>query len=166
MFFRLSKKDDILITNKMNVTELTNGVYPECHWIISFMVYAFLVVNLSSIRWSLKNLTKAFNYQGCSQPWYTRRGKEKRPSLYKETALVFEFLCNWEWSMNKTLGSGCRLSCTLMRSMVPSLLHPRKVSLYALLSSIEYLPWFHGMKRSLSVILSGFSSFQGWKVNV
>ena len=38
---RLSKKENILIINLRNITNFTNAVYPECHWVISFMVYAF-----------------------------------------------------------------------------------------------------------------------------
>ena len=32
------------------MTKFTNAIYPEYHWVISFMVYAFHWVNVSSIR--------------------------------------------------------------------------------------------------------------------
>ncbi len=35
---------------KRNITKLTKTVYPEYHWVITFMVYAFYMVNVSSIR--------------------------------------------------------------------------------------------------------------------
>ena len=41
MLLRLSKKRNILIINKRNITERDNAVYPEYHWVTSFMVYAF-----------------------------------------------------------------------------------------------------------------------------
>ena len=50
MLLRLLKKENILIINKRNVTKLTNGVKPECHWVLSFMVRSFHEVNVSSIR--------------------------------------------------------------------------------------------------------------------
>ncbi len=46
---RLSKKENVLIINKKNISKLTNAVYPEYHRVISFMVYAFQGVNVTSI---------------------------------------------------------------------------------------------------------------------
>ena len=53
---RLSKKENVLIINKMNITKLTNAVYSESYWVTSLMVYAFHGVNISSIRCILKQL--------------------------------------------------------------------------------------------------------------
>ncbi len=50
MLFRLSKKENILIINKRIFTKLTKAVYPGSHSVISFMVYAFHMVNVSLIR--------------------------------------------------------------------------------------------------------------------
>ena len=50
MLLRFSKKENILIINKRNITEFTNADYPEFHCIILFIVYAFHMVNVSFIR--------------------------------------------------------------------------------------------------------------------
>ena len=50
MLLRLSKTENIWIINKGNITKLTDAVYPEYHWLISFMVYAFHMVKVSQIR--------------------------------------------------------------------------------------------------------------------
>ena len=42
---------NILIINERNTTKHTNAVYPEYHGVISFMVYAFHIINVSSIRY-------------------------------------------------------------------------------------------------------------------
>ena len=34
MLLRLSKKENILVINKRNITKLANAVYPEYHWVI------------------------------------------------------------------------------------------------------------------------------------
>ncbi len=44
------RKKNILIINKRNITKINKAVYPEYHWVLSFMVYAFHRVNVSSIR--------------------------------------------------------------------------------------------------------------------
>ncbi len=44
------KEEIIVIINKRNVTQLANAVYPKCHSVLSFMVYAFQKVNSSSMR--------------------------------------------------------------------------------------------------------------------
>ncbi len=49
MLLRLSKKENILVINNGNITKLTKTVYPEYYWVTSFMVYAFYMVNVSSI---------------------------------------------------------------------------------------------------------------------
>ncbi len=49
MLYRLSKKDNILIFNRWNITKLTNAVFPEYHWVILVMVYAFHRVNVSPV---------------------------------------------------------------------------------------------------------------------
>ena len=48
-------KENILIINKMNITKLTKAAYPESLWVISFMVYAFHGVKISSIRCIFKH---------------------------------------------------------------------------------------------------------------
>ena len=37
-------KENMLIINERNISKLTNAVYPEYHWVISFMVKFFRVV--------------------------------------------------------------------------------------------------------------------------
>ena len=44
-----------MIINERNVTKLTNADYPEYHCVISFMVYVFLMINVSSIRYISKD---------------------------------------------------------------------------------------------------------------
>ncbi len=51
MLLRLSKKENILIINKNNITKLTKAVFPEYNWVILLMVYAFHRVIVSSVRY-------------------------------------------------------------------------------------------------------------------
>ncbi len=44
------KEENILIINKWNISQRTNAAFPEYHSVLSFRVYAFHRVNLSSIR--------------------------------------------------------------------------------------------------------------------
>ena len=37
-------KENILIINERNISKLTNAVYPEYQWVISFMIKFFRVV--------------------------------------------------------------------------------------------------------------------------
>ncbi len=47
---RAPKKENIVIIDDRNITQLTNVVYPEFLSVLSFMVYAFHRVKVSSIR--------------------------------------------------------------------------------------------------------------------
>ncbi len=49
MLFKGSQRKNILNINKRNITKLTNAVYPEYHWVVSFLVYAFHMFNVSFI---------------------------------------------------------------------------------------------------------------------